>query len=82
MPGFTTSIVLAGVLIFIGGLIALGTQKARQMGAPFIISRIGSCTAALALLGAVTLAITGISAIGDDHEEESSDARALDRVLE
>lgn len=81
MPGFTTSIVLAGVLIFLGGLIALGAQKARQMGAPLIISTTASWTAAIALAGALLIGFLGISSLNEPGEKAASPAHDLDRVL-
>lgn len=81
MPGFSTAIVLAGVLIFIGGLIALGAQKARQMGSPLIVSRLASYAAGLSLLGAVALAVAGISGLSEQSDQKSEQASDLDRVL-
>ena len=82
MPGFTTAIVFAGVLIFVGGLVALGAQKARQMGAPHYVSTTGSWIAAAALLGALSLGIIGITYLGSLQEAGSEQTEALDQILE
>lgn len=81
MPDFASATIIAGVLIFLGGLIALGAQKARQMGAPFAVSRSASFLAGIALLGAIGLVANSIAGFEDRHNDQSEAASDLDKVL-
>lgn len=71
---FTDGIVLSGVLIFLGGLVALGTQRAGQMGAPRWLTLSGAWLATLAIIGAVTFVVIGIYSLPGETSPTAAEA--------
>lgn len=60
---FASSIVIAGVLIFVGGLLAAGAQRGGQLGMPRPVVLTAAWTAALAVVAAIVLVVVGVSSL-------------------
>ena len=60
---FASSIVIAGVLIFVGGLLAAGAQRGGQLGMPRPIVLTAAWTAGLAVVAAIVLVAVGVSSL-------------------
>jgi hypothetical protein len=73
MDSFASNIVLAGVLVFVGGLLALGAQRAGQMGAPRWLKLTGAWSAAFAMIAAIALVVVGVSALPGEGDVQNTD---------
>jgi hypothetical protein len=63
---FSSSIVVAGVLIFVGGLLAAGAQRGGQLGMPRPVVLTAAWSAAMAVIAAVVLVVMGVSSLPDE----------------
>lgn len=73
MQTFASSVIIAGVLIFVGGLLALGTQRAGQMGAPRWIVVTAGLSSTLSMIAAITILVMGISALPGENDRPNTD---------
>lgn len=63
---FATSVVVAGVLVFVGGLLAAGAQRGGQLGMPRPVVLTAAWSAGLAVLAAIVLVVLGVSSLPDE----------------
>lgn len=73
MQAFSSSVIIAGVLIFVGGLLALGTQRAGQMGAPRWVVMTAGWSSTLSVVAAAAVLVMGISALPGEGDRPSTD---------
>jgi hypothetical protein len=71
--GFVSSVIIAGVLVFVAAIVAGVAQKARTMGAPPLIPRIAAGAAFVALGVAVYLFFSSFSSL-PGPEDAGNDA--------
>lgn len=73
MGSFASDVVIAGVLVFVGGLLALGAQRAGQMGAPRWLKLGAAWSAAFAMVAAVALVVVGVNALPGEGDVPNTD---------
>ncbi len=73
MHTFASSVIIAGVLIFVGGLLALGAQRAGQMGAPRWVVMTAGLSSTLSMIAAIGILVMGISALPGENDGPNTD---------